>query len=164
RPLVRVLEFEAHAARSASLSVVGETPPLGALVPLALRVPELRVHGLVVPGADAGDGAARVQVEVRVVDEDCFGGNTQREFGEILPLERSVRVHEGEAVEAYFAVPELAPAGCRRSVELRCTLLPGSFVLDGERVPNQSVALGSWRFGCHPLGFDRLRDAALDHL
>src|SRR5690606_1265533 len=46
-PLVRVLEFEAHAARSASLSVVGETPPLGALVPLALRVPELRVHGLV---------------------------------------------------------------------------------------------------------------------
>ena len=165
RALVTPLRFERHAAATAELEVVGGVPPLGSVVPMRLRVPAYPGAGLVLPGEDRRRVAAtRVLVEVLTVDLDCFGGRFEREFTDLLPVAKSVEMDRGEALEVPFALPELRLEGCARLVEVRCSLVPGSALLDGEPAPLQAVALADVSFELLPRGIEGLVAHPYTHL
>jgi hypothetical protein len=165
RGLVLPLRFERHAAATAALEVVGGVPPLGRVVPMRLRVPPVPGMAFVLPGEERRRVApTRVLIEVTTVDLDCFGGRFEREFTDLLPLEDSVDMGEGEALDVAFALPALEIEGCARMVDVRCSLVPGTAFVDGEPVPIQSVELATLSFDLLPQGIEGVRTHPYTHL
>lgn len=164
RWLVRGLRFELHAEAATTLELSGETPALGEAMAFRLRLGEAGEPGITVPGLDRGDAHARVLVSVVVQDEDCYGGRTRREFSEILPVEHTVRFDDGDELDLPFGLPELAPEGCYREVDVTCDLLPGQVLVDGEVVPGQRARLGRVRVPLFPRGIDSVRENPYTHL
>jgi hypothetical protein len=164
RRVVRGLRFELHAEANAQLAIFGNAPPLGATVPMRLSLQSAGGRGITIPGADGRRAATRVAVEVVVRDDDCVGGGSRREFGEILVVPRSVNFDAGDTLQLDFAMPALVPEGCHRRVTVTCDLLPGTVLVDGRVLPSRSVRLGSRTFELFPAGIESVRENPYAHL
>lgn len=165
RGLVLPLRFERHAEANAVLEVVGGVPSLGRVVPMRLRVPAYAGAAFLLPGEDRRRVApTRVLVEVTTVDLDCFGGRFEREFTDLLPLEVSVDMEQGEALDVAFALPALEIEGCARMVDVHCSLVPGTAFVDGDPVPIQRVDLADLAFDLLPQGIEGVQEHPYTHL
>ncbi len=152
----RSLRVEEWCASQASLSVRGETPGLGADVPLVLRIPAGAPEPLTLPGRDAEVAPTRFLVSARFVDRDAAGSRSVASAQDIVTLLRDAEL-QSDGLELPFDVPGLPPSGCERVLELTCDVLPGARLLDGEPVPGHRLRLASLRVESFPLGVERVR-------
>lgn len=160
RQLLGGLEFQAHAAKVAAVTVVPEAP--GAVVPPPLGAPvrfELRLPAAPFPvrlGGEHDADPAGFLVAVTIEDRFVDGGSRTAKSQDTVWLPAAFELARDTVLTVPFGVDVPAGGSVRRTVHLRVDLMPGYALVDGVRAPLQRTNLGSVSTTMWPVGYEEI--------
>jgi len=170
RALAAGLRFQAHAARSATLTLAptSETPdavvdpPIGAPLCFTLRVPAATVP--VHLGGVQDDDPIAFLVSVKIDDTFVDGSARSSRTRDTLWLPEAFTLSGSAVLELPVGVDVPAGESVRRVVHVRMELMPGYVRSDGARVPIQRTAVGAAVLTQWPAGYRATEKAPLTTL